>query len=71
VTANGVDEGHINIPAPQGAELHRPEQEDGKVQWKDSSPASISCTANVQPVYAEVSGTPEIIFPGGDADAWF
>ena len=28
VTANGVDEGHINIPSPDAPELHRPRQDD-------------------------------------------
>jgi outer membrane protein assembly factor BamB len=67
VTANGVDEGHINIPAPQAPSFIAVNKKTGKVLWQDSSPGlNIMHGQWSNPVYAEVGGTPEIIFPGGD-----
>jgi outer membrane protein assembly factor BamB len=67
VTANGVDEGHINIPAPQAPSFIAVEKKTGKVLWKDNSPGlNIMHGQWSNPVYAVVNGNPEIIFPGGD-----
>jgi outer membrane protein assembly factor BamB len=38
VTANGVDEGHINVPAPKAPSFLRVRKADGKVLWSDNSP---------------------------------
>lgn len=43
VTANGVDEGHINVPAPKAPSFIRITKKDGKVLWSDNSP-TISLT---------------------------
>jgi outer membrane protein assembly factor BamB len=38
VTANGVDEGHINVPAPKAPSFLKLDKNDGKVLWQDNSP---------------------------------
>jgi outer membrane protein assembly factor BamB len=40
ITANGVDEGHINIPQPQAPSFIALEKKGGKVIWKDNSPSA-------------------------------
>ncbi len=39
ITSNGVDEGHINIPAPQAPSFLALDKNTGKVLWKDNSPS--------------------------------
>ena len=39
ITSNGVDEGHINIPAPEAPSFLALDKKTGKVQWKDNSPS--------------------------------
>jgi outer membrane protein assembly factor BamB len=38
VTANGVDEGHINVPRPRAPSFLKLNKKDGKVLWQDNSP---------------------------------
>lgn len=38
ITANGVDEGHINVPAPKAPSFLRMNKNDGKVLWQDNTP---------------------------------
>jgi outer membrane protein assembly factor BamB len=89
ITANGVDAGHINIPAPAAPSFLAIDKKSGKVLWKDNAPSRSLVVArkggaavNIKnlvnsgqllmhgqwsnPVYAEASGKPMIIFPGGD-----
>jgi outer membrane protein assembly factor BamB len=40
VTANGVDEGHINVPAPQAPSWLCLDKADGKVIWKNNTPSA-------------------------------
>jgi outer membrane protein assembly factor BamB len=39
ITSNGVDEGHINIPAPEAPSFLAINKKSGKVIWKDNSPS--------------------------------
>jgi outer membrane protein assembly factor BamB len=39
ITSNGVDEGHINIPAPAAPSFIAVDKKSGKVLWKDNSPS--------------------------------
>lgn len=67
ITSNGVDEGHINIPAPDAPSFLAVNKKSGKVLWKDNSPGrKIMHGQWSNPVYAEPNGKPQIIFPGGD-----
>jgi outer membrane protein assembly factor BamB len=36
VTANGVDEGHINVPAPKAPSFIKVDKRDGKVLWQNN-----------------------------------
>jgi len=66
-TANGVDENHINIPAPNAPSFVAVDKKTGKVIWKRSDPGkNIMHGQWSNPVYAEVDGTKMVIFPGGD-----
>lgn len=51
ITSNGVDEGHINIPAPTAPSFLAIDKNTGKVLWKDNSPsvraAGVAGGANV------------------------
>ena len=38
VTSNGVDGGHINVPAPKAPSFIKVEKTKGKVVWQDNSP---------------------------------
>src|SRR5262249_25290602 len=40
VTSNGVDEGHINIPAPQAPSFLAVNKKTGKVVWKTTAPSA-------------------------------
>jgi outer membrane protein assembly factor BamB len=67
VTANGVDEGHINIPSPAAPSFIALNKNTGKLVWKDNSPGkNIMHGQWSNPTYAEIKGQPQIIFPGGD-----
>jgi outer membrane protein assembly factor BamB len=90
-TSNGVDEGHINIPAPKAPSFLGVNKNTGKVVWKNNDPTKnvlelpagqeknqnfIKNLVNsgqllmhgqwANPVYAEVNGTAQVVFPGGD-----
>jgi outer membrane protein assembly factor BamB len=39
ITANGVDEGHINIPQPKAPSFIALDKNSGKVLWQDNSPS--------------------------------
>jgi outer membrane protein assembly factor BamB len=67
ITSNGVDEGHINIPAPNAPSFLAIDKKAGKVLWSDKSPGrNIMHGQWSNPVYAVTNGKPQIIFPGGD-----
>ena len=38
MTANGVNEGHLNVPAPKAPVSSRSNKNNGKVLWQDNSP---------------------------------
>lgn len=67
VTANGVDENHINIPAPQAPSFVCLEKQTGKMKWKSSLPGKeIMHGQWSNAVYGEIGGVKQVIFPGGD-----
>ncbi len=67
VTANGVDEGHVNIPAPQATSFLAIDKHTGKVLWKRNDPGrNIMHGQWSNPVYGEINGVRQVIFPGGD-----
>ncbi len=67
VTANGVDENHVNIPAPDAPSFIAVDKKTGKVIWKRNDPGkNIMHGQWANPAYAVVDGTKMVIFPGGD-----
>ena len=67
VTGNGVDEGHVNIPAPSAPSFIALDQKTGKLLWKDNSPGNrILHGSWSSPVYGEAGGRTQVVFPGGD-----
>ncbi len=67
VTANGVDEGHINIPAPEAPSFIALDKKTGRLLWKRNDPGKeIMHGQWSNPVYAEIEGVRQVVFPGGD-----
>ena len=67
VTANGVDESHINLPSPQAPSFIAVDKKTGKLLWKSSAPGkNIMHGQWSNPTFAVIGGTRMIIFPGGD-----
>jgi outer membrane protein assembly factor BamB len=67
VTANGVDESHINLPSPLAPSFIALEKKTGKLKWKSNLPGkNIMHGQWSNPAYAEIAGVKQIIFPGGD-----
>ena len=67
VTANGVDEGHFNIPAPEAPSFIALDKNTGKLLWKKNYPGrNIMHGQWSNPTYAEIAGVRQVIFPGGD-----
>ena len=67
VTANGVDESHINLPSPQAPSFVALDKKTGKLLWKSNLPGkNIMHGQWSNPAYAEVGGVKQVVFPGGD-----
>jgi len=66
-TSNGVDESHVNIPAPDAASFFAINRDSGEVLWSDKSPGlNILHGQWSSPSYAEFDGQAQIMFGGGD-----
>jgi outer membrane protein assembly factor BamB len=67
VTANGVDEGHFNIPSPEAPSFIALDKKSGKLLWAKNYPGrNIMHGQWSNPTYAEINGVRQVIFPGGD-----
>ncbi|HUR53810.1 MAG TPA: PQQ-binding-like beta-propeller repeat protein [Gemmataceae bacterium] len=67
VTANGVDEGHLNIPSPEAPSFIALDKKGGKLLWKSSIPGrNIMHGQWSNPAYGEINGVKQVVFPGGD-----
>jgi outer membrane protein assembly factor BamB len=67
VTANGVDEGHINLPSPEAPSFIAISKKTGKLVWKSAAPGrAIMHGQWSNPCYGVIKGVPQVIFPGGD-----
>jgi outer membrane protein assembly factor BamB len=68
ITANGVDETHKHVPAPQAPAIVCFEKHTGKVIWTDNSPGSgVLHSQWASPAIVTVNGIPLVIAPLGDA----
>lgn len=66
-TSNGVDESHVNIPAPNAPSFMAMDRNTGKVLWTDKSPGmNILHGQWSSPTYGVLGGRPQVIFGGGD-----
>jgi len=67
ITANGVDEGHINLPSPEAPSFICLYKDTGKLKWKSNAPGKAIMHGQwSNPTYATIKDVPQIIFPGGD-----
>ena len=66
-TSNGVDEGHVNLPAPSAPSFVALDKNTGKVLWTDNSPgANVLHGQWSSPAYAVLGGVPQALFGAGD-----
>ncbi len=66
-TGNGVDEAHINLPAPYAPTLIAVDKNTGKVLWTDNSPGpNVLHGQWSSPTYAVIGGQPQVMFGAGD-----
>lgn len=69
VTGNGVDESHVNIPAPNAPSLICFDKKTGKALWTDNSPGNdIMHEQFSTPLVADVNGRTQVIV--GQGDGW-
>ncbi len=67
VTGNGVDEGHVTIPAPFAPSFIAVNKKTGELVWESAAPGTkILHGSWSNPAYGVIGGVPQIIFPGGD-----
>ncbi len=66
-TSNGLDESHINLPAPDAPSFICMDKNTGEVLWTDASPAlNILHGQWSSPTVAVLDGVPQALFAGGD-----
>lgn len=66
-TGNGVDESHINIPAPKAPSFFAIDKNTKEVYWTDNTPGeNIIHGQWSSPAVATLGGVPQVIFGGGD-----
>ena len=66
-TSNGVDEGHVNLPAPDAPSFLALDKYTGAAVWTDNSPGrNILHGQWSSPAVGRLGGVPQVIFAGGD-----
>ncbi len=67
VTGQGVDEGHINVPAPFSPSLVALNKNTGELVWEHSEPGENTLHGSwSNPSFAVAKGRPQVMYPGGD-----
>jgi len=67
VTGNGVDEGHVNIPAPFAPSFIAVDKTTGKLVWESNLPGDQILHGQwSNPAYGVIQGRAQVVFPGGD-----
>lgn len=66
VTGNGVDEGHLNLPAPTAPAFIAVNKHTGELVWEANVDQKVLHGQWSSPACGLVAGTPQAIFPGGD-----
>lgn len=66
-TSNGVDESHINLPAPSAPSFFAMNKKTGEIYWTDDSPGlNILHGQWSSPAVGKLGGVWQVIFAGGD-----
>jgi len=66
-TSHGVDDAHKDVPNPDAPSFIALDKHTGKLVWADNSPGrNILHGQWSSPAVAEIDGTPQAIFAGGD-----
>lgn len=66
-TSNGMDEAHINVPAPEAPSFICMDKNTGEVLWTDRSPGiNILHGQWSSPMVDVFDGVPQVLFCGGD-----
>jgi outer membrane protein assembly factor BamB len=66
-TSNGLDESHINLPAPDAPTFICLNKNTGKLLWQDASPGNNILHGQwSSPAVAELGGVVQVLFCGGD-----
>jgi outer membrane protein assembly factor BamB len=67
VTGNGVDEGHVNIPAPFAPTFIALDKNTGELLWEDASPGEAILHGSwSNPASGRAGGREQVIIPGGN-----
>ena len=67
VTSNGVDEGHVAIPAPFAPSFIAVNKKTGELAWENGLPGEDILHGQWgSPAYGEVEGKGQVYMPGGD-----
>ena len=66
-TANGVDEGHVNIPSPRAPSFIALDKNTGKLVWESNAPGEGIIHSNwSNATYGTFDGKDAVVFPAGD-----
>ncbi|XZE54309.1 PQQ-binding-like beta-propeller repeat protein [Planctomycetaceae bacterium SH139] len=66
-TSNGLDETHINLPAPDAPSFICMDKNTGEVLWTNAAPGTNILHGQwSSPAVAELGGVPQALFAGGD-----
>ena len=66
-TANGVDEGHVNIPSPRAPSFIALDKNTGKLVWESSAPGEGIIHSNwSNATHGTFDGKDAVVFPAGD-----
>lgn len=66
-TSNGVDEGHVNLPANNAPSFMAVNRDTGEVLWTDNSPGvNVLHGQWSSPAFAVLGGQEQVLFGGGD-----
>lgn len=67
LTSNGVDEAHLDLPAPRSPSFLAINKKTGELVWEDNSPFDQILHGQWgSPSVGMVNGKPQVYFPGGD-----
>ena len=72
VTSNGVDEGHVNVPAPFAPNFIALNKNTGELVWESTIIGEDVLHGSwTNPAYAVINGRGQVVFPGGQwLDLW-